>query len=318
MTVRWALDDVTVRFGAAVALDRVSLDIADDRTVVILGPSGCGKSTLLRALAGLEPLSEGRVMIHGEDATGREPHRRGIGMMFQHHALFPHRDVGANVAFGLRMQRRTRPDRDARVADMLRLVGLEGYAGRDVATLSGGEAQRVALARALAPEPRLLLLDEPLGSLDRELRDRLAGELPGLLRAAGTAAVHVTHDHDEAFAVADRLVVMAGGRVLREGLPAEVWSDPGTEQVARVLGHRNVVTSRAGRQVLLPDAAVLDPGGDLEVQVVSTRFRGDHHEVVVMDVDLGELRFHLPTAPDPGSTVRLRLDPARVASLAGS
>lgn len=314
MTSGWTLDDVTVRYGADIALDGVDLDIAEHETVVVLGPSGCGKSTLLRAIAGLEPLAGGRVLIDGVDAAERPPHRRGIGMMFQHHALFPHRDVAGNVAFGLRMQGAPRPDRAARVGEMLQLVGLEGYDRRDVATLSGGEAQRVALARALAPQPRLLLLDEPLGSLDRELRDRLTEELPRLLREAGIAAVHVTHDHDEAFAVADRLVVMSGGRVLRSGPPAEVWSDPAGEPAARVLGHRNIVTTPAGRRVLLPDAATLDPAGEVEVRVVSSRFRGDHHDVVFRG-EQGELRFHLPEGPVPGSTVRLRIDPARVATL---
>ena len=169
-------------------------------------------------------------------------------MMFQHHTLFPHRDVGRNIEFGLRMDGVPAPDRRVRVREMLDLVGLPGIERRDVATLSGGEAQRVALARSLAPGPRLLLLDEPLGALDRPRRDRLVDDLPGLLRAAGTTAVHVTHDHDEAYALADHLVVMDRGRIRRQGDPRAVFDDPGSATVARFLGHRNIVGTGPDRR----------------------------------------------------------------------
>ena len=311
----WALDEIVVRFGATIAVDGVSLSVADGEIVVILGPSGCGKSTLLRAIAGLQPLDAGSILIDGADATKRPPHERGIGLMFQDHALFPHRDVGRNVEFGLRMAAMAGPDRTARVAEMLALVGLEGYDRRDVSTLSGGEAQRVALARSLAPRPALLLLDEPLGSLDRALRDRLTDDLPSLLRATGTAALHVTHDHDEAFAVADRIVVMDHGRVLRDGPPGEVWADPRTAAVARFLGHRNIVGKGTTRRVIRRDAASIDPTGDVTGTVLSNRFRGDHHDVTVAVADHGELHFRLADAPGVGYPIRLRIDPDRVAPI---
>src|SRR5690606_35721785 len=217
---------VTVRFGATVAVDDVSLEVAPGEVVALVGPSGCGKSTLLRAIAGLEVPDAGTVRWDGTDLTRTPANERGFGWMFQDHALFAHRDVGDNVAFGLKMQRVDRAARAARVHALLELVGLSGYERRSIDTLSGGEAQRVALARALAPSPRLLMLDEPLGSLDRALRDRLALDLRRVLRELHQAAIHVTHDQEEAYAVADRLVVMREGRLVRDGPAVDVWRDP--------------------------------------------------------------------------------------------
>jgi thiamine transport system ATP-binding protein len=306
---------VTVRFGEVVALDGVDVRVADSEIVALLGPSGCGKSTLLRAIAGLQPVADGRIEMAGLDLAGRAPHERGIGLMFQDHALFAHRDVGANVEFGLRMAGIAAAERHRRVIDLLDLVGLAGFGDRDVATLSGGEAQRVALARALAPRPRLLLLDEPLGSLDRQLRDRLVDELPGLLRELGIAALHVTHDHDEAFAIADRLVVMDEARVRRAGTPSEVWADPGTEEVARFLGHTNIVEREGRRVVIRADAATVDPAGELEVEIVGRRFRRGRLDVSVRTPDGRVLVFDLADAPAIGERLRLRIDEARVATL---
>ncbi len=306
---------VTVRFGEVVALDNVEVTVADGEIVALLGPSGCGKSTLLRAIAGLQPVAAGRIEMEGVDLAGKPPHGRGIGLMFQDHALFAHRDVGANVEFGLRMAGIAAGERQRRVVELLDLVGLGGFGDRDVTTLSGGEAQRVALARALAPRPRLLLLDEPLGSLDRQLRDRLVGELPGLLRELGIAALHVTHDHDEAFAIADRLVVMDDARVERVGAPSEVWADPGTEDVARFLGHPNIVEHGGERVVIRADAATVDPAGELEVEVVDLRFRRGRHDVRVRTPGGDVLVFDLADAPPVGDRLRLRIDEGRVAPL---
>lgn len=200
------VEGVVVHFGERTVLDGVDLIVGDGEIVAVQGPSGGGKTTLLRVIAGLLRPDAGRVSWDGEDLAGVAPHRRRFGLMFQDNQLFPHRDVGQNVGFGLRMQRRPRGEIDARVAELLALVGLPGYERRRVATLSGGEAQRVALARSLAPEPRLLLLDEPLGALDRDLHDRLAADVRALLKQLGTPAVHVTHDRDEAAVVADRVV----------------------------------------------------------------------------------------------------------------
>jgi thiamine transport system ATP-binding protein len=311
----WSLDQAQVTFGKTVALNDVSLEIDEGEIVVILGPSGCGKSTLLRTIAGLQPLDSGRFLISGDDATRRLPHERDIGLMFQDPTLFPHRNVGQNIEFGLRMSGIAGPDRAQRTTEMLELVGLSGYEHRDVATLSGGEAQRVALARALAPRPRLLLLDEPFGALDRALRDRLVEELPHLLRSAGTAAMHVTHDHDEAFAIADRIAVMTAGRVLRTDVPAQLYADPQTETVARFLGHTNIVDdATGGRRVIRRDAATVTPSGELNGTVERSRFRGDHHDVTVATV-LGSLNFRLSDAATIGQTIQLRIDPTRTASI---
>lgn len=235
------LESATVRFGERAALDRVDLEVADHEIVCVLGPSGSGKSTLLRVVAGLQEADGGRVLLDGADQDGVPVHRRGLGLMFQDHQLFPHRDVGANVAFGLRMHGAGRAERDRRVAGLLDLVGLPGAERRAVAALSGGEQQRVALARALAPSPRLLMLDEPLGQLDRSLRERLVVELRTLFARLGTTVLAVTHDQGEAFALADRVVVMRDGRIAQVGTPLEVWQRPASAFVARFLGFDNVV-----------------------------------------------------------------------------
>jgi len=313
----WELRNISVRFGAVSALDDLSLTIEKGQIMVVLGPSGCGKSTLLRVLAGLQPPDEGTVWIDGLDATDRAPHRRGIGVMFQAPTLFPHRTVAQNIEFGLRMVGLDRPGRAARVAEMLDLVGLPDFGDRTVENLSGGEAQRVALARSLAPEPALLLLDEPLAALDRSLRDRLVAELPAMLRATGTTAVHVTHDHDEAFAIADRVAVVERGRLLRVAPPERLFADPQTEAVARFLGHVNIVGEGGSRRVIRRDAATIDEEGELRVTVVESRFRGDHHDVTVSS-DLGMLEFRLTESASPGAQIQLRLDPARVAVIGGN
>ncbi|HEX9258831.1 MAG TPA: ABC transporter ATP-binding protein [Acidimicrobiales bacterium] len=200
------VERVTVRFGPRTVLDAVGLTVDDREVVAVLGPSGCGKSTLLRVIAGLHPPDAGRVCWDGTDLAGVPAHQRRFGLVFQDYQLFPHRDVAANIAFGLRMQHRPKAEIAARVAGLLEMVGLSGFDHRRVQDLSGGEQQRVALARALAPQPRLLLLDEPLGALDRDLHDRLMVDLHDLLRELHMTAVHVTHDRDEATAIADRII----------------------------------------------------------------------------------------------------------------
>lgn len=198
--------------GPVHAVDHVDLACAPGEIVALLGASGSGKSSLLRAIAGLERLAGGQIRWDGADVTALPTYRRGFGMMFQDSQLFPTMNVGANVAYGL--AGRPRAEREERVAELLELVGLPGYERRKVTELSGGQAQRVALARSLAPRPRLLLLDEPLSALDRALRERLVGVLATVLRATGTTALHVTHDHGEAFALADRVAVMDAGQLV--------------------------------------------------------------------------------------------------------
>ena len=243
------LREVSVRYGSTVALDGVSLGVHDGEVLAVLGPSGCGKSTLLRVVAGLEPVSGGSVHLDDTDVTGVPAHRRGFALMFQDGQLFPHLTVAGNIGYALRLRRAPREEREARVVELLGLVGLAAYADRRPATLSGGERQRVALARALAVRPRLLLLDEPLSALDRGLRERLAGEVRDVLRAEGTTAVLVTHDHEEAFAVADRVAVLRAGRLVQTGSLEEVWRRPADPETARFLGYATVVTGRAAAYV---------------------------------------------------------------------
>lgn len=290
------LVDVSVDYGAMRAVDQVTLSVPPGEIVALLGPSGCGKSTLLRAIAGLEPLASGQVHWQGRDLTRVPVHKRGVGLMFQEHALFPHRDVGDNVAFGLRMAKLPAHQVDRDVDAMLRLVGLEGFADRTIGTLSGGQAQRVALARALAPKPDLLLLDEPLGSLDRSLRDRLVHEIRAIVKSLGITAVHVTHDHDEALSVADRLALMDSGRIVRTGSVSDLLANPDDATTAEALGLDTVcrgtispegtIDTPAGRvavdgevgddaAVLIKPEAVRIGARGLAATVTSARFRGD-------------------------------------------
>ena len=217
-------------------LKGVSLQIHAGETLGLLGPSGSGKSTLLRIIAGLEPAESGQVLWDGQDLAGVPVHKRGFGLMFQDYALFPHRSVAENIAFGLRMQNLPRAEIDSRVKSSLEQIGLTGFGGRRVTDLSGGEQQRVALARALAPRPRLLMLDEPLGALDRRLREQLLDELHHLLHTTHVSAVYVTHDQEEAFTLADRIVLLRDGCVAQEGSPAEVYATPNSIWVAGFFG----------------------------------------------------------------------------------
>jgi len=235
---------VSKAYGDTRALRAVSLSIEAGAIICLLGPSGCGKTTLLRVLAGLERADSGQIIFDGQPIDAVPAHLRGFGLMFQEYALFPHRDVAENVAFGLRMRNLPRTQIDARVADMLTLVDLAGYERRRVYELSGGERQRVALARSLAPNPRLLMLDEPLGALDRTLRERLLDELRAILKRVGVTSIYVTHDQSEAFAIADRLVLMNAGRVEQQGPPAQVYRQPATIFAARFLGLNNLVAGQ--------------------------------------------------------------------------
>ena len=261
------IEDVSVDFGDKQALDRITLEVGPGETVTVLGPSGSGKSTLLRVVAGLQRPDLGRVLLDGDDLSAVPAYRRGIGLIFQDHALFHHRDVWGNVAFGLRMRGDSRQDIDRRVRECLELVGLERYERRSVVTLSGGEQQRVALARALAPEPRVLLLDEPLGSLDRRLRDRLLEDLTAIFDRLDVTALHVTHDRAEAFALGDRVAVMRAGRIVQIGTPDGVWERPADEDTARFLG-LNVVDGRAIRPEAVAVVQTADGGDGVVTQAV--------------------------------------------------
>ncbi|RYB93652.1 ABC transporter ATP-binding protein [Nocardioides oleivorans] len=329
-----SISDVTVRYGDTAAVDRVSLDLASGQVLAVLGPSGCGKSTLLRAVAGLEPLSSGTIAWEGADLGGTPTHKRGFALMFQDGQLFGHLTVARNVAYALRLRRTPSARVAARVRELLALVGLEGYDDRLPGTLSGGERQRVALARALAVEPRLILLDEPLSALDATLRERLAGDLRSILRAAGTTALLVTHDHEEAFALADRLAVMRAGRVVQAGAIDEVWRTPVDEETALFLGYARVVREDAAAQVLAAagtgssypsppavalrrSALVADPGGALRGRVTEARVTPEQVRLVVSVDGVGTLDAvaSLGSRVSPGDEVALRVDETRLAVL---
>jgi thiamine transport system ATP-binding protein len=334
------LKGVEVRFGSIVALDGADLEVADGEQVTVLGPSGSGKSTLLRAVAGLEHPSAGAISWDGHDLARVPPHRRGFGLMFQDYVLFPHHDVAGNVAFGLRMHRQPKGRAEQRVTEVLEMVGLAGYERRRVTELSGGEQQRVALARALAPSPSLLMLDEPLGALDRTLRQRLVTELGTLFDRLRLTILYVTHDQEEALALGDRVVLMREGRVETVLPPEELWRHPPTEFAARFLGLNNIAqahvdgqgravtpwgavavpdgTPAGQRSILLrPEGFRPDPAGTITGIVTTRRFRGDR---VLLDVAVDgapplEVRADWPDLPVTGSELSLRVSPTSVVVL---
>lgn len=243
-----SVEHISKRFGAVAALQDVSLSVGEGEFFALLGPSGCGKTTLMRVIAGFETPDTGRVLLSGKDLGGIPPHRRPVNMMFQSYALFPHLNVFDNIAFGLRRQGASRAEISARVDHLLEIVQLQAFGGRKIDQLSGGQRQRVALARALAPGPSLLLLDEPLGALDRKLREETQFQLKDIQRRLKTSFVIVTHDQDEALALADRIAVMRGGAVEQIGSPVEIYETPATRFVASFVGATNMIEGRISRQ----------------------------------------------------------------------
>jgi len=337
--------DIHKSFGKTTALSGISFYVSKGEIIALLGPSGCGKSTLLSIIAGLENPDSGEIFWDGNSLQSVPAHRRDFGLMFQDYMLFPHKNVGDNVAFGLKMNSWPRKQIEARLKEMLELAGLRDYAHRDVGTLSGGEQQRVALARSLAPHPRLLMLDEPLGALDRALRERLLSELGMILRSMQQTAIYVTHDQEEAFAIADRVVVMDQGQVAQIGTPQEIYRQPASEFVARFLGFDNILKgvyqgetlkikigefeiekladwkddqgfSNLPTEVVIlirPDAMRLDDNGTHQLQgkVTGRTFRGSLCRVTVELIET-ILIFEFPSAielPEVGTIIKFSFFP---------
>lgn len=316
--------------GGTKALLPTDLEIAKGEIVSLLGPSGCGKSTLLRIIAGLETPDPGaRIVVDGEEVTHQSVETRKIGMVFQSYALFPNMSVRGNIGYGLKMQRLPRAEIDARVNEVITLCRLDAYSDRSITALSGGQRQRVALARAMAPRPRVLLLDEPLSALDAALRGQLRDELALLLRQFGITAIFVTHDQDEAMAIADRVAVMSQGEVAQIGTPETLYRNPATGFVARFVGDAMPLEGRIeadrlhlrGGVLALPKAADgsevlvraedirIDAEGTVSARVETVTFLGTHYRIALGGLAEGPL-FALHTgltAPRPGEDVRLSI-----------
>ena len=250
------IQDVVKDFGGHLAVNHVSLDIAKGEIFALLGSSGCGKSTLLRMLAGFETPTSGRIVLDGQDLATLPPYQRPMNMMFQSYALFPHLTVWDNIAFGLRREDKPREQVAARVEAMLKLVQLGKYAKRKPHQLSGGQQQRVALARSLAKQPQMLLLDEPLGALDKKLREETQIELVNIIEQVGVTCVMVTHDQEEAMTMASRIAVMSEGSFLQVGAPAEIYETPATRFVADFIGNVNLMDGTVS--VDQPDHVIID------------------------------------------------------------
>jgi thiamine transport system ATP-binding protein len=307
--MRITLDRVGCRLDGRAIVDDIDLEIGSGERCAVLGPSGSGKSTLLRMIAGLQRTTTGRVFLDDRDVTAVPAHARGVGLVFQDGALFPHRDVAGNVGYGLEIARVGRAEQARRVAEALELVGLAGAGRRTIDTLSGGEAQRVALARALAPRPGALLLDEPLAALDAPLRERLQRELRGLFGDLGLTVLHVTHDVAEAFALGNRVAVLKEGTLAQVDTPARLWRAPADVWVARFLGLRNVELGGAFARVTRPEAVALGRGND--GTVIDVEPRGATTLVRVALAAGGELEALVTTLEPPrrGDAVSVTIDP---------
>ena len=282
------LDQISKSFGSTQALAPFSLDVQPGEMLALLGPSGCGKTTTLRIIAGFSQPDTGSVYIGDQDVTDLPPHKRGLGMVFQNYSLFPHMTVAENVAFGLKMHKYLVPEIGGRVMDMLRMVRLEQYADRSIHQLSGGQQQRVALARSLVTDPAVLLLDEPLGALDKSLRESMQFELRAIQKKLGITAIIVTHDQEEALTMSDRIAVMAEGRIVQVGTPLDVYERPINRFVSEFLGTANI----------LPGEVVGEASGGM----VPVKFNGSE---AVLNI---QASLHTPR----GAQIRLALRPERM------
>jgi putative spermidine/putrescine transport system ATP-binding protein len=301
---------LTAGYGGNTVLSVEELVIEGGEFLSVLGPSGCGKTTLLNCLAGFVQPATGQITLDGEDLTRVPPHRRGLGLVFQSYALFPHMTVADNVAYGLRAQRVPKTDRRERIAEVLRLVGLEDYADRRPRQLSGGQQQRVAVARALATKPGVLLLDEPLSNLDAKLRREMRAELRALQKELGITAVFVTHDQEEAMSMSDRVAVLSGGRIEQLGAPESVYNHPATRFVAEFVGAANVVTWDGALVAIRPERVRLDEAGTRRATVTATSFTGGSWHVDLEIDDGTQLSARVTEPPPaPGSPTGVNVNP---------
>ena len=314
-------------------LNGITFTVDTGETICLLGASGSGKSTLLRIIAGLEDAEAGSVSFNGVDLTATPAHLRDFGLVFQDYALFPHLNVSENVAFGLKMRRLPETEIAERVANSLETVNLSGFERRQVTDLSGGEQQRVALARALAIRPRLLMFDEPLGALDRTLREDLLNQLRSILHQTDIPAIYVTHDQEEAFIIADRVLILHVGEIVREGTPAQVWADPGSAFVAGFLGLGNMIKGQVRKKINDDEWTVESEIGDITVACKHSHKLGENVHLLarpypfeegsnflkgtVRDVIFHQDRFrvtlenglyiYLPNAPKQGEKIEARV-----------
>jgi putative spermidine/putrescine transport system ATP-binding protein len=319
------LDAVTKSYDGRVrAVDDITLDIRPGEFFSLLGPSGCGKTTTLRMIAGFESVDQGRVIVGGRDITDVPVHKRDMGMVFQSYALFPHRTVAENVAFGLRMRALPKAEIAERVKAALAQVALTGYEDRRPGQLSGGQQQRVALARAIVIRPPVLLCDEPLGALDRKLRQQMQFELKQLQKQLGVTLVFVTHDQEEALAMSDRIAVMNAGRIEQIGTPSEIYERPKTRFVADFIGEINLIADDAGTAAIRPEKVVIGPPGNggLPGRIETANFLGGHtlYRVVAEDgrqVLAKEINLADRPGRAIGDQVSLRWDAGDVVRLEG-
>ena len=322
--------NVTQTFGDVVAVDDISLDIEHGKLTTLLGPSGCGKTTSLRMLAGFGKPTSGQIFIDGEECTRLPPEKRGLGMVFQQYALFPHMTVRDNVGYGLKLRRVPLAERRTRVDEALELVGLTAHADKRPRKMSGGQQQRVALARAIAIRPRLLLLDEPLSALDARLRVEMRAELRRIQAETGLCVVLVTHDQDEALELSDQMVVMRAGTIEQAGTPQAVFSAPASRFVAEFLGYENFLTLADGqRAAIRPERLHLgDVAGDavrLQATITDVAYRGVDLLVTSEVTDPSGERVRLVSdvrgvaagTHAPGQTVQLSIAPEHLIVLAG-
>jgi ABC-type Fe3+/spermidine/putrescine transport system ATPase subunit len=338
------LSNIQKKFGNTIALIDITFGVMGGEIISILGPSGCGKSTILMIIAGLETPDHGDVHWRGSSILKVPPHQRGFGLMFQDYALFPHMNVKENISFGLNLTNLSQDEIQRRVLEIMEIVNLKGFEQRDINTLSGGEQQRVALARSLAPNPQLVMLDEPLGSIDRSLREHLLGEIRQILRIMNLTALYVTHDQEEAFTISDRVVLMRDGHVEQVGTAQQIYRKPKSIFVAKFLGFTNLIDGQVDKSnqktvintpignlpieknitgnvtvLVRPDSATLDQQRSFQIsgEVIEISFRGTITRVVLLvdnQLDNSKLKLSFEFSsnihiPEIGELISLSFDP---------